>query len=230
MIWYTLLKDWIFIVSINDNITSIGRCTWIQVCIFKKSVLLYYRKLFTKWQYYNILKSQMCEDYPNGSWQMTNTTIMLNIIRYDSSSNLAENGNHRVDMGSSLGFNACHPDMISWLIQRVRNLDSLYRDASSSHWIVWDVARPDMRISPQMGHDRITCLPLRWEPPDHKAHCWRVPTHCIPWRPATFWCSGMVVKTVNETVRVFQRNNNNREDRHSCSGKHNAGHLPSAGM
>ena len=33
--------------------------------------------------------------------------------------------------------------MISWLIQRVRNLDSLYRDASSSHWIVWDVARPD---------------------------------------------------------------------------------------
>ena len=69
------------------------------------------------------------------------------------------------------------------------------------------------RISPPMGRDRITCLPLRREPPDHKAHCWRVPTHCIPWRPATStpsgsWCSGMVVETVIETVRVFQTNNN----------------------
>ena len=48
----------------------------------------------------------------------------------------------------------------------------------------------------------------------HKAHCWRVPTHCIPWRPATstrsrFRRSGMVIKTVYETVRVFQTNNNN---------------------
>ena len=38
------------------------------------------------------------------------------------------------------------------------------------------------RISLPMGCDRITCLPLRKEPPDHNlAHCWRVPTHCIPW-------------------------------------------------
>ena len=70
------------------------------------------------------------------------------------------------------------------------------------------------RISPPMGRDRITCLPLRREPPDHKAHCWRVPTHYIPWRPATSTpsgscCSGMVVETVIETVRVFQTNNNN---------------------
>ena len=63
------------------------------------------------------------------------------------------------------------------------------------------------RISPPMGRDRITCLPLWREPPDHKAHCWRVPTHCIPWRPATStpggsWCSGMVVETVNKTESV----------------------------
>ena len=43
---------------------------------------------------------------------------------------------------------------------------------------------------------------------------WRVPTHCIPWRPATSTRSGsqrsgMVIKTVYETVRVFQTNNNN---------------------
>ena len=37
----------------------------------------------------------------------------------------------------------------------------------------------------------ITCLPrLRREPPDHKAHCRRVPIHCIPWRPATSTRSG----------------------------------------
>ena len=59
----------------------------------------------------------------------------------------------------------------------------------------------------------ITCLPLRREPPDHKAHCWRLPTHCIPWRPTTSTRSesrrsGMVIKTVYETVRVFQTNNN----------------------
>ena len=70
------------------------------------------------------------------------------------------------------------------------------------------------RISLPMGRDRITCLPLRREPPDHKAHCWRVPRHCIPWRPATSTRSGsrrsgMVIKTVYETVRVFQTNNNN---------------------
>ena len=68
-------------------------------------------------------------------------------------------------------------------------------------------------ISLSMGRDRITCLPLRREPPDHKAHCWRVPTHCIPWRPATSTRSGsrrsgMVIKTVYETVRVFQTNKN----------------------
>ena len=70
------------------------------------------------------------------------------------------------------------------------------------------------QISLLMGCDRITCLPMRREPPDHKAHCWRVPTHCIPWRPATSTrigsrCSGMVVETVIETLRVFQTNNNN---------------------
>ena len=64
------------------------------------------------------------------------------------------------------------------------------------------------RISLPMGCDRITCLPLRRERPYHKAHCWRVSTHCIPWRPATSTrsgsrCSGMVIKTVYETVRVF---------------------------
>ena len=73
------------------------------------------------------------------------------------------------------------------------------------------------RNSLPMGRDRITCLPLRREPPDHKAHCWRVPTHCIPWRPATSTRSGsqrsgMVIKTVYETMRVFQTNNNNRND------------------
>ena len=82
------------------------------------------------------------------------------------------------------------------------------------------------RISPPMGCDRITCLPLWREPPDHKAQCWRVPTHCIPWRPATStpsrsWCSGMVVETVNETMRVFQTNNNNiAYDKLKCSQKH----------
>ena len=70
-------------------------------------------------------------------------------------------------------------------------------------------------ISLPMGPDRITCLPLRRELPDHKVHCWRVPTHCIPWRHATSTRSGsrrsgMVIKTVHETVRVFQTNNNNR--------------------
>ena len=104
--------------------------------------------------------------------------------------------------------------MILWQIQRVRNLDSLYRDAvrhteSSEMW-----PGQMRRISPPMGCDRITCLPLRWEQPDHKAHCWRVPTHCIPWRPATTtpsgsWCSGMVVKIVIETMRVLQTNNIN---------------------
>ena len=66
------------------------------------------------------------------------------------------------------------------------------------------------RISLPMGRDRITCLPLRREPPEHKAHCWRVPTHCVPWRPATSTQSGsrrsgMVIKTVNETVRVCSK-------------------------
>ena len=99
-----------------------------------------------------------------------------------------------------------------WLIQRVCNLDTetpVRHTESSKMW-------PGQmhRISPTMGRDRITCLPLRKEKPDHKAHCWRVPTHCIPWRPATSTpsgslCSGMVVETVNETVRVFQTNNNN---------------------
>ena len=32
------------------------------------------------------------------------------------------------------------------------------------------------RISLPMGCDHITCLPLRREPSDHKAHCWRVST------------------------------------------------------
>ena len=32
--------------------------------------------------------------------------------------------------------------------------------------------------------------PLRREPPDHKAHCWRVPTLCIRWRHATSTRSG----------------------------------------
>ena len=45
--------------------------------------------------------------------------------------------------GSSRGFKGCHPDMILWLIQRVRNLGSLYRGVNSSLWIVWDVAKPD---------------------------------------------------------------------------------------
>ena len=62
-------------------------------------------------------------------------------------------------------------------------------------------------ISLPMGRYRITCLPLRREPPDHKAHCWRVSTHCIPWRPATSTRngsrrSGMVIETVYETVSV----------------------------
>ena len=59
-----------------------------------------------------------------------------------------------------------------------------------------------------MGRDRITCLPLRREPPDHKAHWWRVPTHCIPWRPATSTRSGprrsgMVIETIWETESVL---------------------------
>ena len=63
------------------------------------------------------------------------------------------------------------------------------------------------RISLPMGHDSITCLLLQIEPSDHKAHCWRVPTHCIPWRPATSTRSGsrrsgMVVETVYETESV----------------------------
>ena len=39
------------------------------------------------------------------------------------------------------------------------------------------------RISLPMGRDRITCLPLRREPPDHKAHCPRpgaIPASTIP--------------------------------------------------
>ena len=41
-----------------------------------------------------------------------------------------------------------------------------------------------------------------------------MPTHCIPWRPATStrsgsWRSGMGVEPVIETVSVFQTNNNN---------------------
>ena len=59
------------------------------------------------------------------------------------------------------------------------------------------------RISLPMVRDRITCLPLRREPPDHKTHCWRVPTRSGSRR------GGMVVETVYETVRVFQTNNNN---------------------
>ena len=72
------------------------------------------------------------------------------------------------------------------------------------------VTNPTCWISLPMGRDRITCLPLRREPPGHKAHCWRVPTHCIPWRPATSTRSGsrrsgMVVETVYETVSNEQR-------------------------
>ena len=80
------------------------------------------------------------------------------------------------------------------------------------------------RMSLPMGRDRITCLPLWREPPDHKAHCWRVPTHCIPWRPATSIRSGsrrsgMVIETVYATVRVFQTNNNRASERGGGGGR-----------
>ena len=71
------------------------------------------------------------------------------------------------------------------------------------------------RISLPMGRDCVTCLPLRKEPPHHKAHCRRESTHCIPWRPAMStrrhagpdaveWLSKLYMK-----LRVSQTNNNN---------------------
>ena len=48
----------------------------------------------------------------------------------------------RCHIRASIWYN-CHLDMISWLIQRVRNLGSLYRDVNSSLGIIWDMAKPD---------------------------------------------------------------------------------------
>ena len=102
--------------------------------------------------------------------------------------------------------------MISWLTQRVLNLAGF--TLSRHQFVTLNRLRSGQamqmcRISLPMGRDRITWLSLRRKPPDHNAHCWSVPTHCIPWRPATSTPSGSVrsakvIKTVGGTVRMFQ--------------------------
>ena len=125
--------------------------------------------------------------------------------------------------GSSCGVRGCHPDMISWLTQRVRNLGSLYRDVTSSLWIVWDVVRPDAPNLCTCGvwsHHMLASAERATRPQGtllKSAH-----SHCIPWRPATSTRSGsrrsgMVIETVYETVRVFQTNNNNNNNKCSAS-------------
>ena len=194
----------LLLIFIEEN--KIGKCT------FRNHCLVFCTSMICQPQRAGNLFMPMTSALPtkHASLKISTPPSTLTLIRSANFVNAGECS------GSSRGLNATRTrcrDKPSVSTTWVQPTETSVRYSKSSE--MWKSQM--CRISVPMGRDRITCLPLRREPPDHKAHCGRGPTHCIPWRTATSTRSGsrrsgMVIETVCETVRVLQTNNNNNNN------------------